>query len=818
MIIATPPENYTETKIYKELLAKSKASDGLAEKTTTFINTVRPLQEFIIAGPFADYTLHNPNHSKKLLHLSEYLIPEHTMKNMSTLDLTILIMSFYLHDLGMVVTQTERERIISSNDFQDYLQIKPEFGEKLNKLRSKLKEELTQTEILILETSLFQITEAALADYLRPLHATKERYNQLLKIIIDASGRNDLFSISGSSFENELIEVCISHNLNSSALIETNGVHQERFPRELIINGFSVNLQYCGAVLRLVDILDFDKERTPQSLFNSLGILNKALPGFDISLKEWNKHLAVTTISINSDEIVVSADSNHPSIEHSIREFCRIIENEIKDTQNVLKHNKTEILNIYNLNLPFIVRANIRSMGYTYKDYSIKLNETAIVKLLMGENLYSSSNAAIRELIQNSIDACDLLRKLTSENYDPLINVSTYEDSDSRFWLKITDNGIGMDEYVLSNFFFKVGNSYYSSTDFKRLIVKNQVENFVPISRFGIGLLSIFMIGEQIKVTTRNLNSPRKDTLQRTLLINSVDSLAVVMENEDGVQGTTIEVLLRKEKSDTQYIVKLFQFIKDTIIRPKVHIELTNLDKSLTHIHSDNYVKLNNRIKPELEKNNIEFIQIDLERFSDFVKGKAMFFFFKKSDGKLSYKDEKEELRWGNYPLKTSHLFENFLGGSRVTVNGITMGFKKIGSLYNLKKHQVASVLDVEIVGRMDVSYNVSRQKVFNSGLQVVKKELVTAIEKGLKESGIYTQFDDETISLFERKYTVNAIEDLSPKMVSKINSLLPNSSFPYTEIVYDEIAKQTNKNKYQVKKFITTMHFLGKIQPLKPD
>lgn len=812
MIIPTAPENYQETKLYKLLIEKSKATDGLAEKVTTFINTAKPLQELIISGPFKDYTLHNPNHSKKLIHLAEYIIPETTFEHLSALDLTILLMSFYLHDLGMVVTQTERERIIKTDEFQDYLQIKSEFGDKLKRIRGKLQTETLEGEKLALETSIFQITEAALADYLRPLHATKERYDQLIKIIKNDSDRSDLLTISGVSFENELIEVCISHNLNSSVLIETTGIHNERFKREMIINGFSVNLQYCGAILRLVDILDFDKERTPQSLFNALGIQNKALPGFEISLKEWNKHLAVHTISINSDEIVISGDSNHPTIEHTIRDFCKIIEAEIKETQTILKQNKSEILEKFQLNLPFIVRANIRSINYIYKEYSIKLNETAIVNLLMGENLYSNSYSSIRELIQNSIDACSLRKQIETDKYTPLIKISCYKDADSRSWLKIVDNGIGMDEYVLSNFFFKVGNSYYSSPEFRRFSIKNEINGFVPISRFGIGLLSIFMIGEAIKVTTSNSFSSRNDKKERTLLIDSVDSLAVVTEKEHGEHGTTIEVLLRNDKSDEEYLYKLFQYVRDTIIRPKVPIELIDIESNVTNIKSENFIKLNNKIRPELESSSIEPIQIDFERFSNILRGKAIFFFFRNPDNTLSFYDKEEQIVWGNYPLKNSFLFENFTGGSRVTVNGIAIGFKRIGSLYNIKKTKTSNVLDIEINGIPSVIYNVSRQKIFGDGLNEVRKEIFSAVEKGFKEIGIYSRFDKETIEMFERAYISKTIaEKLSEDLIDKINELLPNPP-PYSESIFKEISKELKIQEYQIRRHIKAMIFLGRI------
>ncbi|MES2373376.1 MAG: ATP-binding protein [Bacteroidota bacterium] len=815
MIIASPPENYQETKIYKLLATKSTPADELLNKVTSFINTVKPLQELIIAGPFRDYTLHNPNHSKKLLHLAGYIIPESTQADLSALDLAIMIMSFYLHDLGMVLTQTERERITSSDDFQDFLQVRPEFGNKLKRLREKVDAgEMMEKERLLIETSIFQLIEAALAEYLRPLHATKSRYQQLISLINASSTKNDLFNISGVSFENELVDVCISHNLNSSVLIETTGIHQERFPREHIINGLAVNLQYCAAILRLVDILDFDRERTPRSLFNALGIQNKLLPGFEISLKEWDKHLSIHTISINGDEIVISGDSHHPTIEHAIREFCKIIESEIKETQTILKQNKSEILERFQLNLPFIVRAQIRSIDYVYKDYSIKLNESAIVNLLMGENLYVNTFAAVRELIQNSIDACNLRRKLENDSYKPVVKISVHQDADLRFWLKIVDNGVGMDEYVLSNFFFKVGNSYYSSTEFKRFSIKNDVNDFVPISRFGIGLLSVFMIGEMIKVTTKNSFSSRKDHKERTLFIDGVDSLAVVTENEEGNQGTTMEVLLREDKANEQYLNRIFGFVRDTIIRPQVSIMATELDGTIFKIEPDNFIRLNNSIKSELEANGIEVIQIDFERFSNLIKGKGLLFFFVNPDKSLSFYDKNGVyLSWGRHPLKNSFLFENYLGGSRVTVNGITMSFKKIGGMYKRGKKNMHTVLDIEIDGISDIIYNVSRQKVYGTGLNTAKKEIYTSVEKGLKEIGVFSRLDNEAKKLIEGAiYRSTASEEFSESLRDKILSMIPTDITSLSIDLIEEIANNVGANPYKAKRYIVAMKHMGLI------
>ncbi|AXE17875.1 hypothetical protein DR864_09095 [Runella rosea] len=816
-IITQTPENYQDTKLYALLLKISSPSDGLVDKVTNFINTVRPLQELIIAGPFKDYTLHNPNHSKKLLHLAGFIIPEETLQKLSSLEISVLIMSFYLHDLGMVVTQIERERIIKSTDFIEFIQTHTEYDEKMERIRKLILDDngKTSSDTLTYETTLYQLTEAALADFLRPLHATKLRYEELIDTVKKTFGRNDLFEVCGVSFENELIEICVSHNLGANALIETKGIYNERFQRNQLINNLPLNSQFCAAVLRIVDILDFDKERTPKSLFNSLGIQNKLLPGFEISLREWNKHLSIHSIAIYDNEIVISGDSRHPTIEHTIKEFCKIIESEIRETQTIINSNSQEVQLKYKLNLPFLIRANIRSIDYIYKDFSIKLNESAIVNLLMGENLYIDSPVALRELIQNSIDACIIRAKVEKVGYSPLIRISIHKDSDSRSWLKIIDNGIGMDEYVLSNYFFKIGNSYYSSSDFKRFSLKNQVDDFVSISRFGIGLLSVFMIGELIKVTTKNAFSLRNDFKERTLLIDGTDSLAVVTEKEFGIQGTTIEVLLRKGHDDESYSTKLYGYIKENVIRPQIPIELYD-SSGKTTIVSDNYISVNNKMNEKLKKFNIELVQIDLSRFSNLLKGKCIFYFFINPDETLCYYDKSGKLSWGLYPLKDTYLFENFAGGSRITVNGIMMRLKKIGSLFNMKNRQTAVVLDIEVLGVKDIEYDVSRDRVFGKGLSIIRKEIFTSIKNGLQALGVFDRLDEETVKHLEissiRKVSS---EPLDFELMEKVKKLLP-SDRKWETGIHKKIADELQIGNYKASQIINAMIKLGKV--IKPE
>ena len=113
----------------------------------------------------------------------------------------------------------------------------------------------------------------------------------------------------------------------------------------------------------------------------------------------------------------------------------------------------------------------------------------------MGENLYSDKTVVIRELLQNSIDACLLKKELSakkSEKYTPEIRIII--DSNK---ISICDNGIGMSKKIIENYFLCIGKSYYTSEAFK-----NTSASFNPISHYGIGFLSCFLLTDAIKVHT----------------------------------------------------------------------------------------------------------------------------------------------------------------------------------------------------------------------------------------------------------------------------------------------------------------------------
>jgi hypothetical protein len=62
----------------------------------------------------------------------------------------------------------------------------------------------------------------------------------------------------------------------------------------------------------------------------------------------------------------------------------------------------------------------IEAMGYRYLPYRFSLDEQRVYDLLMGKNLYRNRLDAVRELIQNAVDACKLRDNLM-QSYDQTV-------------------------------------------------------------------------------------------------------------------------------------------------------------------------------------------------------------------------------------------------------------------------------------------------------------------------------------------------------------------------------------------------------------
>lgn len=790
MIIPPPPSAIEETAIYQKLVG-SDPKNGLVNLATTFIHIATPIADSIIAGPFERYTLHNRDHIKKLLHLAQYVISEETLTHITGAEALLFLYAAFLHDIGMATTAEERERLLSSEAYHDSIAKWTELSEAFSRARKKTAQ-ISDAERAIGEVELADLYQAALANYLRPLHATAGRYRSFIHLFKETSGRADLFQINGQSFENELVAICESHNLPTTVLGEMVNAYEDRFPRATPIGGFVVNLQFLAAVLRIVDILDFDYERTPRSLFESLGIRHSHLPGSEVTLLEWQKHLAIQTIEISREEIIITGTSNHPVIEAAIREFCAQIQREIQETQAILRRNPGDIFNRYQLALPAIVRPNIRSEGYIYMDLALRLDEAAVMTLLMGQQLYESPLIAVRELIQNSVDAALVRGALVPDpTYDPRISVSVDADAHERLWLTIQDNGIGMDDFILKHHFFRVGSSYYTSHDFLQVIRTANVGTIPINSKFGIGFLSTFMLGQEIVISTRKVYPGGGLSPGYRITIEKMGALAFVQEDDSLVPGTTVKVRLRE--NDLEAVRETFQqYIESNVVRPACPVD-TLLKRSSSSITSNNFYSLKLDPRTEIHRYNVELVETLIEEPD--IRGKVFLIFWRLENASLSWESKCQfiDITEGSARPKSIKVNPRFLisgfEGNRITIGGFRISLPNLGRLLRRGSRSVAAIYDVDFTPGPDVRFNVARTKILDQQMKL-RNQLRTAIFSSLQRDGVVARLDEATRKLIELNVGADGLNAPLPVLLQRAEKISKERGFTVTADLLESVAR----------------------------
>jgi molecular chaperone HtpG len=127
--------------------------------------------------------------------------------------------------------------------------------------------------------------------------------------------------------------------------------------------------------------------------------------------------------------------------------------------------------------------------------YLFQVNLKGMIELL-SEHIYSSPNVFVRELLQNGIDAITARRSI-DESFSGEINVYVNEEKTE---IIFEDNGIGLSEDEVHKFLSVIGQS--SKRD--DILEKDY------IGKFGIGLLSCFVVSDEIVVETRSLYKQHK--------------------------------------------------------------------------------------------------------------------------------------------------------------------------------------------------------------------------------------------------------------------------------------------------------------------
>lgn len=570
-----------------------------------------------------EFTLHDSTHIFNILNIMGKLIPSENMSKLSTPDLFMLIISAFLHDIGMA--PDEEYILVWKNQLPEeaYNEKLKEEKEKFVRFRQTYSHQLEDIERLKgeQEYSKAQLLEDyIITEYIRTTHSIRSR-----EIIAEYWSGKIIYE--DTDLTENLASICFSHDESYTYLLQ-----MEKF--RVCGQDEYVCLPFVATILRLADIIDFDPKRTPTVLFSHLAVKNP------VSLSEWKKHQSINAWTISSQNLIFSAQCEHPAIEATIRAFCDQIDEELRNGTVILSNLSNEGMDIdvnaYKIPLPPQVdRRKIQAKKniitgnpvYRYHDTKFSLSKKKIIDLLMGTKLYGNPEVALRELLQNSIDTCLLRQKLSEKwgvEYTPKIKVTLYTRNNVDY-LRVSDNGMGMNQDIIDHYYTNIGCSYYSSREFNEYMASAQ-SSFTPISRFGIGILSCFMVCDSMEVTTRRIKERFDCDEALHISIEGYESLFVISDSDKKEPGTDTTLELRpchpwvKRKEE-----EFAQCVKTVVPNPAVQIEIET-DKGSEIYSSESFAAFD--LKSSLghswvDNKNVRKIDIDLSCDEYGFKGKG---------------------------------------------------------------------------------------------------------------------------------------------------------------------------------------------------
>lgn len=506
---------------------------------------------------FSEYTKHDISHVDGMLGILDDIIVEKARNVMTPADWLMLVLSVYFHDIGMIITNEEFENRMNDENFTDYL----------NSIDKKFCEGLKPE----------NQDKAIYQDYVRNHHGDRV-YKWILNVGDTPASESPidklLFSILhplSSQFRKDLAKVCKSHQEKLSDVFENEDA-DVRYAQD---KNSKVNLIYCAAVLRTADLLHVNSERTPDVDFLLISPKNA------YSRREWVKQKAVTCIKPkderDKDGVVDPSKEKHLfevraefSDDDAYSHFNRYLDDadkELLETNKFCRESSRRNNDDYHFPWDGIDRGRIITKNFSAEKLRFELDKDNILKLLIGHTLYSDANVVLRELAQNAIDAGRLMdsKEKESSRFEPRVEIDW--NSKDRI-LKVSDNGVGMDEDVIRNYLFKVGVSCYRSDSFKK-----ENPNFHSISHFGIGILTCFMVSDEIDITTCHYKEKvahliKIRNLEGEFILRHDAPLNEILEEK---HGTTFKLKLREDA-----VVDDFEkHLKNWIFIPRCKVVLT---------------------------------------------------------------------------------------------------------------------------------------------------------------------------------------------------------------------------------------------------
>lgn len=748
-----------------------------------------------IRNDFPRLTDHSLTHSRMLWNYSFIIIGD-SLNFLNPLEAFVLHITFLIHDSGMCYSILNNiEEIKQDPLYLDYLK---QYGNEGDNV----------------ENALFYVVRFRHGDY--ALRVAVERLNNGAYLISDTLLREELGLIIG--------KIAKSHTCNINYIEREFGARYctPNFPTE-----WTIDCQKLSFILRTADAAHLDNLRTPKS--------NKLIEEIeDVSKEHWIFQKKLGFPIIEDNQLVYTTNTPFTEKEQKAWWYCyaalKVLDNELKIANEffeIKQQNSFQAKGVKSINDTLVLgKKYIKTEGWTSIDTNIKVtNPVHIATELGGIKLYGNINIAVRELMQNSIDAINLYRIHTGQdNYEVGELKINIEQEGDKFFLIVTDNGIGMSQTLITNELLDFGGSYWKSDKFKIDFEGVQNKGFESIGKFGIGFFSVFMLGKKINVTSWKFGESI-DNMKTLDFFDGINSNPILRKptiaerNRVKDRGTSIKIELDINPYDKKGFIgnsnfqdnKLFTLIKFFVPACNVKISIKEVDGTINTIFPNFLTNLDfkglldfvyfphenqheNRVIELFKQLNIQLIEI---KENDILHGKLVLL--------------------PNIDNQSHSMAITISNGIRIKEIGGFAGYIKTNDIISIKRDSFSKLITYESLYDWAL-----KQKHMIESLNLIQPYL-------LKYFGLLMTFKmyDDSLPIFLKKennnYSFVSISvfrnDLQRCSVIKIyreghslSSRLPNCDgyivldygFSVNEIIKDDDIKKLVQRKDLIEKIIT--------------
>lgn len=286
----------------------------------------------------------------------------------------------------------------------------------------------------------------------------------------------------------------------------------------------------------------------------------------------------------------VHAQKNHKIVSISTDDYYKSMTNEIP-VYYLKKYGRIDDL-LYSVNeffsgiVPVFSQTITSERGPNQINIGYKANIPAIIHLLIGKALYKDKYIFIRELLQNSVDAC--IKRFGSMDSAKIgIRIDTTEN-----YIEFIDNGCGISMNDFRGAFGTIGKELKTPND-----KQSGYKNADIIGQFGIGFISVFMVSKKIQICTKSLNDE--------IVFCSISDVSKKFEFKEKVEtgysiedyGSTIRVYLTEKMKVKTILEKIKHYYRlPNSFFIKVDGEETSQNSTRKESGLQNNYYFNNRI------------------------------------------------------------------------------------------------------------------------------------------------------------------------------------------------------------------------------